>query len=96
MSVLSLTYRLVQDRSQDIAKDTELKEKPEFNASFTNQLLGLLAQIKDYSEAFKAVPEELWQIVVEVCVDHFEVLLELRADPFKVVEDLPEVLLDDV
>lgn len=31
-----------------------------------------------------------------MCVDHFEVLFELRADPFKVVEDLPEVLLDDV
>jgi hypothetical protein len=95
-SVWSVTYRLVQDRSQDIAEDAELKEKTEFNAGFTNQLFALLAQIEDHSEAFKAVPEKLWQVVVEVCVDHFEVLFELCADPFKVVEDLPEVLLDDV
>jgi len=51
-----------------------------------------LVKVVNHRKTFETIAHELWQVVVEMLVNEFQVLLYIGSELFYIVENLPEAL----
>lgn len=79
---------MLSDGCDDVGEGGKLEEEAELDACFEHVLNGLLVQVVDHAQAFEAVAHELRNVVVEVLVQEFEILLNIAAEFVNVEENL--------
>lgn len=91
----ALLARLVHYADHYVGEDAELEEEAQLDAQVEGPRDVHLAEVEDQRHALEPVREEGRQVIVELAVYQFEVVLEVGCEAVYVVEDLLEVLLDD-
>ena len=82
------------DRCHDVSEDTKLVEISHLDAELKRFLYLYVCQLEYEGDTFQTVAHELGQIIVEVLVDHHQIVFEVVRDLVQVEEDLLEVLFD--
>jgi len=91
----ALLTRLIHYAYHYVGEDAKLEEETKLNTEIEGAQDVLLAQVKDKCHSFEAMREEGGQVVIELAVNNFQVILEVGTKVVDVKKDLLEILLDD-